>query len=114
KVFEKHPEWELHFYGKENLEFLDTRNLKYNIYFFPLVRNIVEKYLASSFYVMSSRFEGFGMVLIEAMEYGLPCVSFNCDYGPSDIISDGIDGFLVEKENTDALAEKILYLIENP
>lgn len=114
KVFEKYPEWELHFYGKENLEFLDTRNLKYNIHFFPPVRNIEEKYLAASFYVMSSRFEGFGMVLIEAMEYGLPCVSFDCDYGPSDIIKEGEDGFLVAPEDTEALAEKMIYLIENP
>src|SRR5690606_19368974 len=86
-VYESHPDWELHLYGKENLDFLDTNNLKNNVHFFPPVKDIENKYLESSIYVMSSRFEGFGMVLIEAMEFGLPCVSFDCNYGPSDIIT---------------------------
>jgi glycosyltransferase involved in cell wall biosynthesis len=62
---------------------------------------------------MSSRFEGFGMVLIEAMACGLPVISFNCPDGPSDIITDGEDGFLVENGNIETLADKICYLIEN-
>ena len=62
---------------------------------------------------MSSRFEGFGMVLIEAMACGLPCVSFDCNYGPSDIIYNGVDGFVVPKEDRKSLAYKIIVLIEN-
>lgn len=112
-VHKKHPEWELHWYGKENIEFLNTRNLKNNIRYFLPERKIQEKYLDSSIYVMSSRFEGFGMVLIEAMEFGLPCVSFNCDYGPSDIIQNGVDGYLVEKENIEELADRLITLIED-
>lgn len=112
-VHQKYPEWELHWYGKEDLDFLDTRNLEHNIHYFRPEKDIQKKYLDASIYVMSSRFEGFGMVLIEAMEFGLPCVSFNCDYGPSDIIEDGVDGFLVEKENTEQLAEKLRLLIQD-
>ena len=63
---------------------------------------------------MSSRFEGFGMVLLEAMACGIPCIAFNCPYGPSDIINDNTDGFLVKHFDCDAMAEKICFLIENP
>lgn len=113
KVQQQYPDWQLHLYGKENRDFLDVRNAGYNIHFFPPDPNIELRYLESSVYVMSSRFEGFGMVLIEAMACGLPCVSFDCDYGPSDIIENGVDGLLVEKENTDLLAEKLILLIED-
>lgn len=67
----------------------------------------------SSIFVLSSRYEGFGLVLTEAMSYGIPCVSFDCPHGPSDIIKDYEDGLLVEKENIKELADKICYLIEN-
>ena len=67
----------------------------------------------SSVFVLPSRYEGFGLVLIEAMTNGLPCISFDCPYGPSDIINDGEDGFLIPNGNIQAMADKICYLIEN-
>lgn len=75
--------------------------------------DIVDKYCKSSIFVLSSRYEGFGMVIIEAMACGVPPVSFTCPCGPRDIISDGINGLLVENGNIEGLAEKICYLIEN-
>jgi len=77
------------------------------------VQNIVDKHLESSVFVLSSRFEGLPLALIEAMACGLPVVSFACPCGPRDVIKDGVDGFLVEKDNVKKLAEKICYLIEN-
>ena len=62
---------------------------------------------------MSSRSEGFGMVLIEAMACGVPCVSFDCPCGPSAIIKNNEDGFLIENGNTEAFAKKLIELIEN-
>lgn len=113
-LYEKYPDWKLELYGKEDPDFLDTTDLSNkNIFHFPPEKHIEEKYLNSALYVMSSRFEGFGMVLIEAMACGVPCVSFDCDYGPSDIITDHQDGLLVSKENTDELALKLMMLIEN-
>lgn len=113
KVHQAHPDWQLHLYGKENLSFLDTNKLTHNIKYFPPEKNIKEKYLESSIYVMSSRFEGFGMVLIEAMACGLPCVSFDCDYGPSDIIVNQEDGYVVPDKNVLELINQINTLIED-
>ena len=54
------------------------------------------------------------MVLIEAMVCGIPVVSFDCPWGPADIIKNGEDGFLVEYLNTDEAAQRVCQLIENP
>lgn len=113
KVHPAFPDWELHCYGKEDHEFLNLPPGDNNVHFFSPEKDIQQKYLEGAIYVMSSRYEGFGMVLIEAMDAGLPCVSFDCNYGPSDIISDGVDGFLVEKENTRDLADQLIKLMTN-
>ncbi len=73
--------------------------------------NIWKEYAGSSVFVFSSRFEGFGMVLIEAMASGLPVVSFACPCGPKDIVTDGEDGILVENGNVEKLAEAMLRVI---
>jgi len=113
-VHRKHPNWSLELYGKEQQDFFDVRSYSdFNVHFYLPEKHIREKYLKSAINVMSSRFEGFGMVLIEAMACGVPCVSFDCPSGPADIIRDGEDGFLVEPQNTEALAEKVMMLIED-
>jgi len=117
-VSQKHPDWHLDIFGKiEPQEQLDQRAEKLNITakvsFYPPEKNIKAKYLESSMYVMSSRFEGFGMVLTEAMACGVPCVSFDCPYGPSDIISDEDDGILVANNDISALAAAMSRMIEN-
>src|SRR5690554_6541608 len=69
--------------------------------------------MESSIMVLPSRSEGFGMVLVEAMACGVPCVSFNCPEGPADIIRDEEDGFLVTNGDFEELASKIIVLIED-
>ena len=114
-----HPDWFLNIYGsgeiKEKLQNrINQYHLSTTIFINDPTDDIINKYLDSSIYIMSSRFEGFGMVLLEAMSCGVPCISFDCPYGPSDIIRNGEDGILVEYLNTKALADNICKLIENP
>lgn len=72
--------------------------------------NISDWYARAQIFVFSSRFEGFGNVLVEAMASGCTCVSFDCDVGPRDVIEQGVDGFLVEAENVSAMASQLSLL----
>ena len=76
--------------------------------------HIQQEYMNSSAFVVSSRFEGLSMAMLEAVACGLPMVSFACPCGPRDVVTDGVDGLLVENGRTDLLAEKLIYLLEHP
>lgn len=116
-VNKKHPDWMLNIYGGGNkdayqkqVEELGLTNvIKCN----GPVSDIAEKYQDSSIFVLSSRFEGLPLVLMEAMSVGLAPVAFTCPCGPRDIIHDGEDGILCENGNIEKLAEGICKLIEN-
>lgn len=117
KVEKNHPDWSLHIYGqgedRENLEqMIRDYNLN-NITLKGITNDVESVYDNASIYVMSSRFEGFGMVLIEAQSRGLPIVSFDCPSGPAEIIQNEVNGYLVESKNTKALSNQIKYLIEH-
>lgn len=115
-VSKKYTDWTLEIYGegikRENLQNkINELGLENSLFLKGNVKNIQDKYLESSIYVMSSRWEGFGVVLIEAMACGLPIVSFDCPCGPKDIIKDNEDGFLVKFGDIKTMAEKIEELI---
>lgn len=117
-IASKYPNWKIEVYGDGTLKraLIDKINKSHVSSSFEIkdpVKNIIDKYLESSFFVLPSKFEGFGMVLIEAMTCGLPVISFNCPFGPAEIIKNGEDGFLVENGNIEQFAERMSYLIEN-
>ncbi|MFV8346841.1 glycosyltransferase family 4 protein [Flavobacterium sp. ZB4P13] len=118
KVVVKHPDWMLEIYGKTsenvNLRLLaENLNISDNVVFYEPVQDIDKKYSEDSFCLMTSRFEGFGMVLIEAMASGLPCIAYDCPCGPRGIISENEDGFLIENGNESDYVKAIETLIEN-
>ncbi len=76
-------------------------------------QDIEAEYIKSSLFAFSSRFEGFGMVLVEAMSCGVPVVSFDCPCGPKDIIHHSEDGLLVPSGDVHLLAESIITLIKD-
>lgn len=118
-VAQKHPDWQLRIVGNGEEEnkvrnLIKKYNLEDSITIIPPSLQVDLEYLNSSIYVMTSRFEGLPLVLIEAMHFGLPLVSFDCECGPSDLIEDGINGYLSQVGDTSTLADHINHLIENP
>ena len=111
------PEWELYIYGQGNREpyekIADDLQLE-RCHLNGSVPNIQEKYLDSSLFVISSRFEGLSMSLLEAISFGLPVVSFACPCGFRDVITNGVNGILVPKEDVEKLAEKMVVVMQNP
>jgi glycosyltransferase involved in cell wall biosynthesis len=117
-VHRTHPDWKLAIYGggdeRETLmRLVASAGLQDVITLFPPTADIAERYMESSLLVLSSRYEGFGLVLLEAMACGVPAVAFACKCGPRDIIASGVDGVLVEEGDIEGLAEGIIRLIED-
>ena len=112
EIANKFPKYTLHIYGakKDNyanlLNLIELHKLTKSVFIHEPTSNIKEKYLESCLCILPSRVEGFGMVLIEAMECGAPCIATKCD-GPSDIISDGYNGYLIEIANNFELANRM-------
>lgn len=119
KILEQHPDWTWKIIGdgemkEQVLAFSQDVNLGNRLILEPPKGNdLTQAYCESSLFVLTSRFEAFPMVLLEAMSHGLPCVSFNCPSGPSEIITDAEDGLLVENGNKEDMFRAIERLITN-
>lgn len=107
-----HPDWRLRIVGEGDdegmLEKLRSElNIETSTELVPKTNNIAAHYQESAFFVMSSRFEGLPLVLIEAQAYGVPIISFDCDTGPAEIIKHGETGWLCEARNVSELSKYI-------
>lgn len=117
-VFDKHPDWNWIIIGDgEDKERIKSKIKEYeidnNISIINNVKNIEDYYKKSAMYVMTSRYEGFGLVLTEAQVFHLPCVSFKCPAGPSEIIKDRVNGYLIDCFDIEKMIRDINNLIED-
>lgn len=118
-VTQEHPDWSLNIYGEGELrsqlqERIDKQQLSERVKLCGRTSSIGEKYAQHSMYVMSSRSEALGLVLLEASVCGLPLIAFDCPSGPREIIQDGKNGYLVQQVgDIEELAKAIDKLIEH-
>ncbi len=113
------PGWRLVIYGsgpeRDRLQAqIAALSLADRVELHPRTPRLPEAMTAASVFALSSRFEGFGMVLVEAMSHGLAVVSFDCPHGPHEIVTSGTDGILVPAEDVDAMAAALLDVIGDP
>lgn len=120
KIFQELPDWEIHIYGDDYVGkqkalqvIIDDYHLNKNIFFKGTTSDLKKTFLNYSIYAMTSNHETFPMVLLEALSVGLPVVSYDCPTGPSRIISDSEDSFLVPCKNIDVFAEKLKLLMQS-
>ena len=117
-VFDKHPDWKWHLYGDgiemENVkESVSKNGLENNVIFCGRTNSLLYELKKASMYVMTSRNEGFGLVLTEAKSCNLPTIAYDVDFGPREIIDNGVSGYLVDAFDAKKMANCICELIEN-
>ena len=117
RVSEEFPDWRLAIIGEgkrlaELKEYAEITDVSHCVDFVPPIKGLQAVYQHADLFAMSSRAEGFPMVLLEAMAAGLPAVSFSCT-GPDVIIRDGVDGFLVKQRHTELLANRLADLMRD-
>lgn len=117
RICNQHEDWRLAIVGggpeeQELKQLADTLDVQHSVDFIPPQKDLDGVYHHAQFIVMSSRAEGFPMVLLEAMAAGLAAVSFSCT-GPDVIIREGVDGFLVKQNYTDRLAKRMEELMQD-
>lgn len=116
KIHPKHPDWQLDIYGEgEQLQELEakTHSLVMNIVVHHPTDHIFDCYRESSIMVSTSLFEPFGLVIPEAMSCGLPVVAYDCPYGPSSLIENGKNGFLIEQNNISNFVDRVCMLMHD-
>ncbi len=119
-ILSRYPDWQWDIYGSGDEQIkqdliteLDKGGVLSQVHFKGNVNGTDNIYPGHAIYVMTSRYEGLPLVLLEAKQYGLPIVSFNCPTGPAEIVLDGGNGYLIENFDINQMSQKIIELIEN-
>ena len=115
-VHSQKPDWQLHMYGDGPLKkwfVKEIDGLAIGIHVHDPESDIMKVYRDSSVLMLTSVYEPFGLVIPEAMGCGIPVVSFDCPYGPRDIITDGVDGFLIPPYDVQMFADRLCTLMDD-
>ena len=115
-IHQQYQDWRLDIYGEGELKehcLSRIHLMDANIHVYEPTANIMEVYREHSILLLTSLYEPFGLVLPEAMSCGLPVVAFDCPYGPADIITDGVDGYLTSDRNIELFAQRVAQLISD-
>ena len=113
-----HPDWQLHIYGqgekrKAIRQLVRRLGLQHQVKLRGYTRDLPAAMREASVYAMASRWEGFPMVLIEAMSVGLPVIAFDCPRGPGEVVRHGANGLLIENDRVRAFSRGLLALVED-
>ena len=117
-VEKQYPDWSLDVFGMGNRQPYEQLLAELNLNpekcrLHGVLSDVKKEYQNGSILVLPSRTEGFGLVLLEAMAFGVPVVAFDCGSGPSSIVSDGKNGFLVQPYDIGVFAERMMQLMED-
>ena len=118
-VHDKLPQAKLHIYGKGSLlnelkQLVESEQLGDAVIFEGFTDKIDDVFASAELSILTSHAEGFAMVIQESMQNNCPVVSFDCDYGPRDMIADGVNGYLVPFGDVKALANRIIKILTEP
>lgn len=119
EVVREHPGWQLRIFGAGPEEdrlrkLIHARHLYNNVYLMGATKELDQELAKASMFVLSSRHEGFGMVLAEAMSHGVPVISYDCPQGPREIVTHGEDGLLVPAGDVAGLTAAMNRLVDDP
>ena len=120
RISARYPQWRLKIVGpgetgRKYLESMCSElGIAERVEFSGFTTQVAQELQGASIFALTSRFEGFSMVLLEAMSQGCCCLSFDCKAGPSELLSDGFSGALVADQDCDEFAERLAKLIESP
>jgi glycosyltransferase involved in cell wall biosynthesis len=120
-VLHRHQDWEWHIYGSGTTSYVNflkeqvrLNGIEKQFVFKGVSQNLYSKYTDYGIYAMTSRWEGLPMVLLEAQSNNLPIISFDLYSGPSEVIRNGVNGYLIEPDNIDSFRQKLELLINHP
>lgn len=119
QVHASHPDWTLDIFGNGRLkkrvaDLVDKEGLSSCIQLHPATHELAQEMLVSSLFLMSSVYEGFPLVMIEAASLGLPFIAYACPCGPAEFIRDGVDGYTVPVGDVDEMAARISACLDDP